>query len=304
MTPPADATPADTRRLLAPVRDPLRAFLLASALAAAMVAAPQTSRAAVDQPTVDVAPPEQVQPTSDTGPADPGPPAHRCDVPLEVAPVQEPVPSLVRAVKEGPRPLKIVVLGSLTGAESPLVRDIPDFRSRLQTQLEEEIAARALDLPLKVEMVGKRRALVGELAALIRREVLPMNPSLVLWNVGRADASQAIAPHRVSQSLKEGLDILQQAGIAAILADIQFHPQFEALYRTDDYRNYVRWVAGKRDVPLLRRYEMIEHWASAGAIDLDSGEDADQQAAYRFIQECLAYQAIRMILGGSRLLQR
>jgi hypothetical protein len=49
---------------------------------------------------------------------------------------------------------------------------------------------------------------------------------------------------------------------------------------------------------------MIEHWASAGAIDLDSGEDADQQAAYRFIQECLAYQAIRMILGGSRLLQR
>jgi hypothetical protein len=152
--------------------------------------------------------------------------------------------------------------------------------------------------------VGRARALTGELAALIRREVLPLKPALVIWQVGRADARQANSPHRFSQSLKEGLEMLRQSGIATILADIQFHPQFEALYRTDDYRNYVRWVAGNKDVPLLRRYEMIEYWASAGAIDLDSGDDADQQAAFRFIQECLAYQAARMILGAAGLVPR
>ena len=122
--------------------------------------------------------------------------------------------------------------------------------------------------------------------------------------VGRADARRGNPPHRFSQSLGEGLDFLQAQGIGTILADIQFHPQFEALYRTDDYRDYVRWDAGKRDLPLLRRYEMIEHWALSGSIDLDSGNDADQQAAYEFIQECLAYQAARTIVGGAGLLPR
>jgi hypothetical protein len=76
------------------------------------------------------------------------------------------------------------------------------------------------------------------------------------------------------------------------------------MYRTDDYRNYVRWVAGKRDLPLLRRYEMIEHWASAGSVDLDSGDEAKQQAAYRFIQECLAYQAAQLILSAAGVAPR
>jgi hypothetical protein len=39
-------------------------------------------------------------------------------------------------------------------------------------------------------------------------------------------------------------------------------------------------------------------------IDLDSGDDTAQQAAYGFIQECLAYQAARMILSAAGLLPR
>jgi hypothetical protein len=227
--------------------------------------------------------------------------ADPCGVPAEIAPAQEPVPGFAGLFKDAPRPLTIVVLGSLSAGTSPSVRAVAGFPTRLQALLTREFEARDMDLPLKVEMVGKTGALTGELAGLIRREVLPRNPALVIWQVGRADARQSNSPHRFSQSLKDGLDILQQQRIPTILADIQFHPQFEALYRTDDYRNYVRWVAGKRDLPLLRRYEMIEHWALAGSIDLDSGDEADQQAAYAFIQECLAFQATRMILGAGGL---
>jgi hypothetical protein len=230
-------------------------------------------------------------------------PAHACDVPAEVTPEQEPVANLVRAFKED-RPLTIVVMGSLSGGANPPVKDVPAFAELLQASLEREMASRALDIPLRIQTVGRLRALTSELAALIRREVLPLKPSLVIWQVGRGDARQAIPPHRFSQSLKEGLDILQEPGIPTILADFQFHPQFEAMYRTDDYRNYVRWVAGKRDLPLLRRYEMIEHWVSAGSVDLDSGEEAKQQAAYRFIQECLAYQAAQLVLSAAGVTPR
>jgi acyl-CoA thioesterase-1 len=225
--------------------------------------------------------------------------AQPCDAPEEIAPEQEPLPDLVRAFREGPRPLTIVVLGSLSTGSKEQLRGVPGFAPRLQARLHGELAARNLDLQLNVEVVGKARALTGELSGLIKRQVLPLKPALVIWQAGRADARLGNPPNRFSQSLGEGLDILRQHGIPTILADIQFHPQFEALYRTDDYRDYVRWAAGKRDLPLLRRYEMIEHWALSGAIDLDSGEDAKQEEAYAFIQECLAYQAVRMIVGGS-----
>jgi acyl-CoA thioesterase-1 len=307
MKPPLNAiTSIGVQHLRAGMRKRIRSVLVAVALSAALATAPGTVRAAFEYPTGDATTSDPTNPAGDTGAADapPSQPRHECDVPAEIAPAEDPLPALVNALKDGPRPLTIVVLGSLSGTASPLVRDIPAFPPRLQTRLEAEFAARELELPLKVETVGRTRALAGELAALIKREVLPLKPALVLWQVGRGDARQANSPHRFGQSLKEGLDILQQAGIPTILADIQFHPQFEALYRTDDYRNYVRWVAGKRDLPLLRRYEMIEHWASAGSIDLDSGDDVDQQAAYRFIQECLAFQATRMILGGAGLTPR
>lgn len=94
---------------------------------------------------------------------------------------------------------------------------------------------------------------------------------------------------------------MREQGIDTIVADIQYHAQFEALYRTDGYRNYVRWIADERDSALLRRYEMIEYWAMSHLIDLDSPTEADQQGVYAFIQECLAFQATRMIIGGAGL---
>ena len=289
-----------------------RTLLVTGMLALMFMAAPRTGNAAFDYATGnDTAPEGAAAAPAGADPAAGGAsdaaassPAHECDVPPEVSPAQDPLPALSRAVKEGERPLTIVVLGSLSGDAGPPIGGVPGFASRLQAHLEKEFAARSLEPSFRMETVGRTRALAGELAALIRREVLPLKPALVIWQVGRADARQANPPNRFSQSLKEGLDILQENGIPAIIGDIQFHPQFEALYRTDDYRNYVRWVAGKRDVPLLKRYEMIEHWASGGSVDLDSGNDADQQAAYRFIQECLAFQATRMILGAAGLATR
>jgi acyl-CoA thioesterase-1 len=237
-----------------------------------------------------------------SGEAKPDP--KRCELPSDLAPAPEPLPVLARALKEGPPPVTVVVLGSLSAGAKPEGQGTVGFPARLRNRLQAELADRAVAVPLRVEMVGRTRAAAGELGSLIKRQVLPLKPALVIWQVGRADARQGNTPHRFGQSLKEGLEILQQAGIDTILADIQFHPQFEALYRTDDYRHYVRWVAGKRDLPLLRRYEMIEYWAASALIDLDSGDDAVQQTAFEFIQECIAFHAARMIVGGSGVASR
>lgn len=223
-----------------------------------------------------------------------------CEVPPELSPGQDPLPGLARALKD-PATATIVVLGALSSGTKGQASGSIGYPARLQERLVSDFAARGADVRIKVQTIGKTRALAGDLAALINRQVLPLKPALVLWQVGRADARHGNPPHRFSNGIAEGLDTLQRNGIDTILLDIPFHPQFEALYRTDDYRDYLRWLAGKRDLPFVRRYEMIEHWASSGLIDLDSGEQAVQQAAYDFIQECTAYQAARMIIGGAGL---
>jgi len=224
----------------------------------------------------------------------------RCEAPEEIAPEEERIDGLAAAVGTGQPPLTIVVLGALSGQDAG--GNGPDaFAPRLEAMLQAALAAKGVQQPVRIRLIGRTRAMAVDLAWLISREVLPLKPALVIWQVGRADARQGNPPHRFAQSLKEGMVRLREAGIPTILGDIQFHPQFEALFRTDEYRNYVRWVAGKYDLPLLRRHEMIEHWSQSGRIDLDSGNDADQKAAYGFIQECLAFQATRMILGAAGL---
>ena len=80
--------------------------------------------------------------------------------------------------------------------------------------------------------------------------------------------------------------------------DPPYHPQFEAFYRTDDYRQYIRWTMNLHDQPYLQRYDMIDYWASTGRIDLDSGEPDRQAAAVTFTETCIAYQLSRMIDRG------
>ncbi len=51
--------------------------------------------------------------------------------------------------------------------------------------------------------------------------------------------------------------------------DPPYHPQFEAFYRTDDYRQYIRWTMNLHDQPYLQRYDMIE-WMHRNLAKRDS----------------------------------
>lgn len=286
----------------------LRRCLPAAGLAAMIALGAGVTLAAQEGTTSDAALPETIAPGTGGAPAEapetaePEPLAKRCASPEEIAPDQERIDDIARAVAMGDEPLTVVVLGSISGQDVNS-RGSAAFTPRLQEILQAQLAARGVRRPVQVRHVGRTRAMAADLAKLVEREVLPLKPALVIWQVGRSDPRQGNPPNRFAQSLKDGISRLRKAGIPVIIGDIQFHPQFEALFRTDDYRNYVRWVAGKNDLPLFRRYEMIEDWSQSGRIDLDSGDDADQNASYAFIQECLAFQAARLIVGAAGLAQ-
>ena len=234
--------------------------------------------------------------------------ARTCVVPesLRSAPVR--LPGLTAALVRGKGDLLVLVLGSdsthadgrsprNTGTRS-LRREPPPRQTPLTARLQEHLSRELPPIPgrsIKVESVGRQNSTVAEQAALIGKQVLPRKPALVIWNLGRTDARRGLPAARMAQALDRGLKQLRAQKVDTIVLDPPYHPQFEALYRTDDYRQYLRWTINLHDQPAMRRYDMIDYWASTGRIDLDSGDAERQERAVVFTETCIAWQLSRMI---------
>lgn len=226
--------------------------------------------------------------------------AEHCALPPELESPTTPLPSLARAVRDPAGAPRVAVLSPQTSSTRAAVRGLDAYPARLSAALTQELSAELRSRKLPVEVVVKPLGTTEDLGALVSKRVLPLKPNLVIWQIGRTDARRGTPPYRFAEQLSRGLGTLAENGIDVIVLDLQYHPQFEAMFRTDEYRNYIRWVVAKRDVALLRRYEMIEYWLTSGLIDLDSGSTEGERKSFEFIQDCLTHQLTRMIATGLR----
>ena len=250
--------------------------------------------------------------------------ARNCYVPDDLLSEPGRLPGLSAALVRGKGDLLVIMLGSESTNPSPArPASVPsntansDAGGSISSRLRATLAAAARNplaerlqerliqdlgpLPgrtVHVESVGRRSSTVAEQASLINKQVLPRKPALVIWNLGRTDTRRGLPPANMARALDRGLEQLRRQHIDTIVMDPPYHPQFEAFYRTDDYRQYIRWTMNLHDQPYLHRYDMIDYWASTGRIDLDSGEPDRQAAAVTFTETCIAYQLSRMIDRG------
>lgn len=218
-------------------------------------------------------------------------------MPQDLQPEPAKLPGLSAALVRGKGDLLVIMLGS--ESTSPTSRaanpkQVP-LAARLQARLMLDLAPLPPGRSIRVESIGRRNSTVAEQAALISKKVLPRKPALVIWNMGRADARRGFPPSAMARALDKGLEQLRRQRVDTIVMDPPYHPQFEAFYRTDDYRQYVRWTMNLHEQPWLRRYDMIDYWASTGRIDLDSAEPDRQETAVVFTETCIAYQLSTLV---------
>ena len=251
--------------------------------------------------------------------------ARNCYVPDDLLSEPRRLPGLSAALVRGKGDLLVIMLGSESTNPSPArPASVPSntansdaggsissrlratlaaaarnpLAERLQERLIQDLGPLPPGRTIHVESVGRRNSTVAEQASLINKQVLPRKPALVIWNLGRTDTRRGLPPANMARALDRGLEQLRRQHIDTIVMDPPYHPQFEAFYRTDDYRQYIRWTMNLHDQPYLQRYDMIDYWASTGRIDLDSGEPDRQAAAVTFTETCIAYQLSRMIDRG------
>ena len=226
--------------------------------------------------------------------------ADACPLPEWAAQAAAPLPAfsgVLTAADKARSPITIVILGPLATGGRRRGTEVLNYPARLQTLLGDAIPTRSV----KVVSVGKPRGNVYEQRALIEKQVLPLKPTLVIWQVGRADARGAVPSNRFGQELLKGIETLkgnQKAARDTILMNMQFHPNSEALYRTDEYRNTIAWVGRVTETPVVDRFSLIEHWWNTDFVDLDSTDHDVQKHSADRIQSCIADRLARVILDG------
>ena len=157
-------------------------------------------------------------------------------------------------------PLRIVAFGSSStegiGASSPAAA----YPSRLQAFLHAV-------LPVPVEVVNA--GIGGEDADDMSRRipaVLAQRPDLVIWQTGSNDPLRDVPLERFARKTRQGIITLRSGGADVILMEpqdcevLRVHPGAYA------YRDALRDLATRMQVPLVRRYDLMHEWVADGVL--------------------------------------
>lgn len=186
--------------------------------------------------------------------------------------------------------LTVLALGSAAYEEGPFAQD-ESYPDQLSAYL------RSVFKDQRVELVS--RNVSGEVArdagARIRAEIAETRPDLVVWQAGTVDALARVDLNEFETAFTETLDWLEQHGIDVVLVDPRYVP---GLADDPAYRRIVGaiwYYASTRDIPLVRRYDMMRSLTLPG----DSNETPPEHRLTGFDRHCMARKVAEVIVVSS-----
>jgi acyl-CoA thioesterase I len=186
-----------------------------------------------------------------------------CAVPASFYDAEPTLPKTVAAIADR-QPLSIVAVG---GA-STLGRAAGSPDLAWPARLAAALTGRFPAARVTVDNRAVARQTAQEMAARLEREVIPLKPTLVIWETGTTDAVQGTDLDEFRQAVQAGIDRLRASGAEVVLMDAQFSRQTHAVINFDRYESVLREVTDANEVPLFRRYDIMRHWAERGVFDL------------------------------------
>jgi lysophospholipase L1-like esterase len=187
-----------------------------------------------------------------------------CKVPSDLVNFRAPLPSTTLALMRKPV-LKVVALGSSSTAGSGASGVSATYPSRLDSELDNRFPGR----DAQVFNFGKGGQLAQDMLARITADVLPVKPSLVIWQTGVNDAIQGVPLNEFRQTLTTGIKILLDASVDVVLIDMQYYPRSERVAGYGDYLKVMREAADQFKIPLLRRFAIMKYLIKSGQFTSD-----------------------------------
>lgn len=217
------------------------------------------------------------------------PPVTRdCQVGATEVVTQTPLPNVLKALRERQK-IKILAIGA-----SPVVRrdaSAGDYYDLVEQLLEQTFKG------LQVEVV--HRGVSGELArdagARIKMEVALVEPDLVLWQLGTADALARLSIDDFEESVRKTLVWLREHNVDVALIGLHYVKSLTKDAHYQAIRRALKKVATEEGVMRVGRYEAMETLARLrGEQGTQAGRARMTEAAY----ECSAEYLARAIATG------
>lgn len=187
----------------------------------------------------------------------------QCQVPSEYVRFNADLAHAKAGIRDRRR-LDIVALGSSTTQGAGGTSPGADYPSRLQTELSERLPG--------VAVTVWNRGIGGQTARdMLERlytDAVDLGPQLVIWQTGVNDAINHVPVDQFADTLRQGIDLLREHGIDAILMDMQYYPASARLPHYGDYLDAMREVAREKQVPIFRRFDLMKYWLTSGEFEL------------------------------------
>ena len=183
--------------------------------------------------------------------------AGSCPAPAPEAELHAGLPRLADALLSG-RPVGILLVG--LGGTRAGSYDSP-FAYTLAQTLQRGLPGREL----RVEIVSTPGMLAKDAAERVRRATTEVEPVLVVWRTGMADALSMTDPAKFGLTIRRVAEWLAAQHADLVLVDLAYHA---GSAQEPTYRRYADALAAAvkdLEVPVFRRYAIMQAWARHGA---------------------------------------
>lgn len=216
-----------------------------------------------------------------------------CTVPVEAVALSAPLPHVTDAVSDG-KGLRIVAIGSSSTAGAGASAPERSYPARLAHHLK----ALFPRVPVEVVNKGVNGETTGQMLARFPGDVFALSPDLVIWQAGSNTVLRDGNYERVDREVREGVDLLRDAGIDVILMDPQYAPAVLARPRHPDMTRRFQRIAAEEKVGLFHRFGLMRWLVEtrrAGMADL-IGPDGIHHTDAGY--DCIA-RALAQGIGGA-----
>jgi hypothetical protein len=217
-----------------------------------------------------------------------------CSTPEGFAAFEASLPRTVKALVEGGEMVIVTLGGSSTLGTAAGKPDLA-WPARMGATL----SARYPTARIRVSNLAQPRQTAREAVLRLTREVLPMKPTLVIWETGTVEAVHGKPVEEFRDTVQEGIDELSGAGIEVVLMNAQFSRDTDAMIPFAPYLAALRELADANDVPVFHRHGLMRYWDENGVLDFRvKGSEQRRRLAGR-LYDCLGRAMADFVARGS-----
>jgi acyl-CoA thioesterase-1 len=185
-----------------------------------------------------------------------------CPVPEHFYTFEPPLAKTAKALARGGD----VVIAALGGSSTlGLAAGGADFA--WPARVAATLAGRFPSARIKVVNLAATRQTAKGAAERLDRDVLPLKPTLVIWETGTMEAVRGSDVDEFRETVQAGIDELRAAKAEVVLMDMQSSRATDAMIHFEPYLITMRQLADANDVPLFRRHGIMRHWAETGLLN-------------------------------------